>query len=62
MQFYNLKLRKHEEIANSECTKVVYNGKSPRYAFRAVGSDGTKLIKFCSKADYDAATDVPAGN
>ena len=35
-------------------TRTTKNGKiSKRYAFAAVDEDGTKMTKFCSKADYD---------
>ena len=35
--------------------KTTKTGKlSVRYALKAVDEDGTKLTKFCSKADYDS--------
>tara|TARA_R110001583_G_scaffold51673_1_gene161171 strand:- start:1006 stop:1203 length:198 start_codon:yes stop_codon:yes gene_type:complete len=60
IEFYNVKKKTRVQIASAEIKKKVYerttkNGKiSVRYAFSAVDDDGTKLTKFCSKADYDA--------
>ena len=60
IQFYNVKKKQKVEIDPSEVTKHAYektakSGKlTIRYALKAVDEDGTKLTKFCSKADYDA--------
>jgi hypothetical protein len=60
IQFYNVKKKQKVEIDPSQVTKHVYEkttktGKlSTRYALKAVDQDGTKLTKFCSKADYDS--------
>ncbi len=59
MEFYNVKTRETVKIADSKCEKVVYlrtttKGTQERYAARAVASDGAKLTKFISKADFDA--------
>jgi translation elongation factor P/translation initiation factor 5A len=60
IQFYNVKKKERVEIDPTQVTKHTYektakNGKlTIRYALKAVDADGTKLTKFCSKADYDA--------
>ena len=60
IEFYNVKKKVRVEIPSGEVQGKTYerttkNGKlSVRYAFSAVDDDGTKLTKFCSKADYDA--------
>tara|TARA_B100000035_G_scaffold159089_1_gene135648 strand:+ start:216 stop:404 length:189 start_codon:yes stop_codon:yes gene_type:complete len=60
IQFYNVKKKEKVEIDPSKVTKHAYektakSGKlTIRYALKAVDEDGTKLTKFCSKADYDA--------
>lgn len=60
IEFYNVKKKVRVEIPSGEVKGKTYerttkNGKlSVRYAFSAVDDDGTKLTKFCSKADYDA--------
>ena len=59
IEFYNVKkkLRVHiaAELVEKKKYEMVTTGgkKSIRYAFKAVDEDGTKLTKFCSKADYD---------
>lgn len=61
IEFYNVKKKKKVKIDQSNVSKHVYEketktGKlSVRYALKAVDEDGTKLTKFCSKADYDSA-------
>ena len=60
IEFYNVKKKSKVKIAPEKVERKVYekttkNGKlSIRYAFSAVDEDGTKLTKFCSKADYDS--------
>jgi predicted metalloprotease with PDZ domain len=60
VEFYNVKKKTKVQVSSSKVEKKVYerttkNGNlSVRYAFSAVDDDGTKLTKFCSKADYDA--------
>jgi hypothetical protein len=60
IQFYNVKKKQKVEVDSSQVTKHAYektakSGKlTIRYALKAVDEDGTKLTKFCSKADYDA--------
>lgn len=60
IEFYNVKKKQKVKIKESEVTKHEYpkiskNGiKVVRYAFKSVDDDGTKLTKFCSKADYDS--------
>ena len=59
IEFYNVKKKKKVQIDESNVEKHSYEnttktGKtSIRYAMKAVDDDGTKLTKFCSKADYD---------
>lgn len=58
VEFYNVKKKAKVNIDASKIEKVEYKketskGESVRYAFKAVDDDGTKLTKFCSKADYD---------
>ncbi len=59
IEFYNVKKKKKVSVDESSVTKQSYEkttktGKqSIRYALKAVDEDGTKLTKFCSKADYD---------
>lgn len=56
--FYNVKKKQKVEIDPSKVEKVEIksvskNGKERiRYAFKAIDEDGTKLTRFCSKADY----------
>ncbi len=60
IQFYNVKKRKKVEIDESKVEKVTYDRElkdgstQTRYAFKAQDDDGTKLTKFCSKADFEA--------
>ena len=58
-EFYNVKKKKKVSISDDKIEKVKYERKTKsgetqiRYAFKAVDDDGTKLTKFCSKADWD---------
>jgi len=60
IEFYNVKQKKKVHVDSSAVTKHAYekiskSGKlTIRYALKAVDEDGTKLAKFCSKADYDS--------
>jgi hypothetical protein len=60
VEFYNVKKKQKVSISEADIEKKVYertlkSGQlSQRYAFKAVDDDGTKLTKFCSKADFDA--------
>jgi hypothetical protein len=60
IEFYNVKKKEKVRVSKAQVEKHVYerqlkSGKtSKRYAFKAVDEDGTKLTKFCSKADFDA--------
>lgn len=62
IEFYNVKKRKKVKIAVAKVEKTSYKrklkdgGTQVRYAFRATDDDGTKLTKFCSKADWDKVT------
>ena len=58
LEFYSVKKKAKVKIDESSVEKVEYKkktskGEQVRYAFKAVDDDGTKLTKFCSKADYD---------
>ena len=59
IEFYNVKKKMKVLIDPSKVDKTAYervakSGKmSIRYALKAIDEDGTKLNKFCSKADYD---------
>lgn len=60
IEFYNVKKKQKVQVDASKVSKHAYektakSGKlTIRYALKAVDEDGTKLTKFCSKADYDA--------
>jgi hypothetical protein len=60
IEFYNVKKKKKVLVEESIVTKYAYEkitkaGKlSIRYALKSTDEDGTKLTKFCSKADYDS--------
>ena len=60
IEFYNVKKKTKVKISENEIEKVKIEkatkdgGMRVRYAFKAVDDDGTKLTRFCSKADYDA--------
>jgi hypothetical protein len=62
IEFYNVKKKEKVSIDESKVDgkvieKVTKTGKqSTRYCLKAVDEDGTKLTKFCSKADYDKIT------
>lgn len=58
VEFYNVKKKTKvkvdpKQISKMEYKKMTSKGEQVRYAFKAVDDDGTKLTKFCSKADYD---------
>lgn len=58
IEFYNVRKKKKVSIEESSIStqKYVKTKKdgvdSVRYALTAIDDDGTKLIKFCSEADY----------
>ena len=60
IEFYNVKKKQKVLIESSGVSKHSYEKTSKagkltiRYALKAVDEDGTKLTKFCSKADYDS--------
>ena len=60
IEFYNVKKKFKNKIEESSVEKVKFEKASKdgsirvRYAFKSVDEDGTKLTKFCSKADYDS--------
>jgi hypothetical protein len=49
---YNMRLKKREKMQNVHI-KSMKSKRGVRYAITGVGSDGTKMIKFISKDDYD---------
>lgn len=59
IEFYNVRTKKKEQIPEDRVEKVKLEKESKngilrvRYAFKSVSEDGTKLTRFCSKADYD---------
>lgn len=63
IEFYNVKKKAKVQIDEFKVEKHFYETttktgkKSIRYALKAVDEDGTKLTKFCSKADYDNISD-----
>jgi hypothetical protein len=63
IEFYNVRKKQKVQIEESEVTKksmekTTKTGKlSIRYSLKAVDDDGTKLTKFCSKADFDKIPD-----
>ena len=63
IEFYNVKKKEKVAIDEANVEKHVYESKTKagkimlRYAFKAVDEDGTKLTKFCSKADFDSLPD-----
>jgi hypothetical protein len=63
IEFYNVRKKQKVQINESEVTKksmekTTKTGKlSIRYSLKAVDDDGTKLTKFCSKADFDKIPD-----
>jgi hypothetical protein len=60
IEFYNVKKKQKVLVDQSKVTKKAYEkitkagNLSIRYSLKAVDEDGTKLTKFCSKADYDS--------
>ncbi len=60
MEFYNVRKRKKVEIPVDKIEKRLLESKTKsgdvrtRYAFATVDDDGTKMLKFCKKEDYDA--------
>ncbi len=63
IEFYNVKKKEKVSINEADVKKHSYETttktgkKSVRYALKAVDEDGTKLTKFCSKADFDKLPD-----
>jgi hypothetical protein len=60
VEFYNVKKKTKVQVDRDRVSKHAYEKASKmgslviRYALKAVDEDGTKLSKFCSKADYDS--------
>ena len=54
IEFYNV------QISTDQVTKRLLENKTKsgdirlRYAFAAIDEDGTKMLKFCKKEDYDS--------
>ena len=62
IEFYDVKIREKVQIPQADVVKVTITTKSgqERYAFKGTTSDGRTVMKFASKADWDAL-DVPKG-
>ena len=62
MQFYDVKIKEKVDIADDKISKKIFNittktGKQMvRYAFVAETSDGRKLTKFASEADWKGSS------
>jgi hypothetical protein len=60
IEFYNVRKRKKVQISTDQVEKRVLENKTKsgdirlRYAFAAIDEDGTKMLKFCKKEDYDS--------
>jgi|TARA_R110000824_G_scaffold126876_3_gene286606 hypothetical protein len=60
IEFYNVRKRKKVQISTDQVTKRLLENKTKsgdirlRYAFAAIDEDGTKMLKFCKKEDYDS--------
>ena len=60
MEFYNVRKRKKVEIPHEQIEKRLLEMKTKsgdvrtRYAFATVDDDGTNMLKFCKKEDYDS--------
>jgi len=60
IEFYNVKKKTKVLIDSAKVSKKTYEkitkaGKlSIRYCLKAIDEDGTKLSKFCGKADFDS--------
>lgn len=60
IEFYNVKKKVKVQVSPEKVGKKIYkrelkSGKiSERYGFAAIDDDGTKMAKFCSKADFDS--------
>ena len=60
MEFYNVRKRKKVKIDPEQIEKRLLESKTKtgalrtRYAFAAIDDDGTKMLKFCKKEDYDS--------
>lgn len=58
LEFYDVKLRKKVQLDDGQIKKVKITQKNGqvRYAFRGVTEDGRNLTRFCSEADWKAAS------
>ena len=60
IEFYNVRKRKKVKVSTDKVERRVLENKTKngdvrlRYAFAAVDDDGTKMLKFCKKEDYDS--------
>lgn len=60
IEFYNVKKKEkvlipEEKVSKKTYEKITKAGKlSIRYSLKSVDDDGTKLTKFCTKADFDS--------
>ncbi len=55
VEFYDVKLKKKVQVADHQITKTKFTSDSGRvtYGIRGKTSDGRKLTKFVSKAEWD---------
>ena len=55
VEFYDVKTRQKVQIDDANVKRVTFNTKKGgvRYGLRAYTSDGRKLTKFVSKADWE---------
>lgn len=63
IEFYDVKIREKVQIDESKVVKVTITTKSgqKRFAFKGTTNDGRTVMKFASKADWDALN-VPMGD
>lgn len=62
IEFYDVSIREKVQIPKANVKKVIITTKNnqTRYAYKGTTSDGRTVMKFASKADWDAM-DVPVG-
>lgn len=58
MEFYDVKVRAKVQVPESKVRKIKITQKNGqvRFAFRGYTEDNRKLTKFCSQANWDAAS------
>jgi hypothetical protein len=55
IEFYDVKIRKKVSLPERDCVKTTFTTKTGqiRYGLRGKTTDGRKLTKFVSKADWE---------